>query len=56
MATQHAPARDLAELTVAGPDGEPRPAQPSDVTHLRWVLPALPAGGEGAVSFRARVR
>ena len=47
---------DLAELTVAGPDGEPRPAQPSDVTHLRWVLPALPAGGEGAVSFRARVR
>lgn len=47
---------ELAELTVPGPDGELRPAQPSDVTHLRWVLPALPAGGDGAVSFRARVR
>ena len=46
----------LADLTVAGPDGAPRAAEPADVTHLRWLLPALPAGGEGAVSFRARVR
>lgn len=47
---------DLAALTVPGPEGQPRAAEPADVTHLRWVLPALPAGGEGAVSFRARVR
>ena len=46
----------LADLTVPGPDGEPRPATAADVTHLRWLLPQLPAGAEGAVSFRARVK
>lgn len=47
---------DLAELSVPGPDGQPRAAEPADVTHLRWSLPALAAGSEGAVSFKARVR
>lgn len=47
---------DLAELTVPGPDGEPRPAQESDVTHLRWILPQLAPGTDGSVSFAARVR
>jgi uncharacterized repeat protein (TIGR01451 family) len=47
---------DLSDLTVPGPDGAPRPAQPADVTHLRWNLPELPAGSDGAVSFTARVR
>jgi hypothetical protein len=28
----------LAKLTVRGADGAPRPAQGSDVTHLRWKL------------------
>lgn len=46
----------LAELTVPGPDGEPRPATAEDVTHLRWIIPVLPAGADGAVSFTARVR
>src|SRR5688500_5723882 len=46
----------LAELSVPGPDGALRAATEADVTHLRWILPALPAGSEGAVSFRARVR
>ena len=46
----------LADLTVPGPDGEPRPATTADVTHLRWLLPELQAGAEGAVSFRARVK
>ena len=46
----------LADLTVAGVDGEPRPATPADVSHLRWIIPVLPAGGDGAVSFTARVR
>lgn len=47
---------DLEDLTVPGPDGQPRAAEPGDVTHLRWIVPALPAGSEGAVSFTARVR
>lgn len=46
----------LLDLTVPGPDGEPRPAQPADVTHLRWILPQLPPGADGAVSFAARVK
>ena len=46
----------LAALTVPGPDGQPRPATSADVTHLRWIVPLLPAGADGAVSFEARVR
>lgn len=46
----------LVELTVPGPDGDPRPAQPADVTHLRWILQELQPGTDGAVSFAARVR
>lgn len=47
---------DLEDLTVPGPDGESRAAEPADITHLRWIVPELPAGSEGAVSFTARVR
>jgi|SRR5690606_6140745 len=47
---------DLSEFTVPVPDADPRPAEPRDVTHLRWIVPELPPGGEGAVSFRARVK
>lgn len=47
---------DLSDLSVTGDDGEPRAAEARDVTHLRWMLPELPAGGTGAVSFKARVR
>lgn len=47
---------ELGELTVPGPDGEPRAAEPVDVTHLRWIVPVLAPGAEGAVSFKARVR
>lgn len=46
----------LAELTVTGEDGQSRPAQATDVTHLRWVLGTLPAGAEGTVSFVAQVK
>lgn len=46
----------LAELTVTGEDGQPRPAQAADVTHLRWVLGSLPAGAEGTVSYVAKVK
>ena len=47
---------NLADLTVPGPDGEPRPASETDVTHLRWIVPRLAAGAEGTVSFGARVK
>ena len=44
----------LAKLTVPGADGKPRPAQGSDVTHVRWKLGKPVAAGEtGSVSYRA---
>lgn len=46
----------LAALTVAGADGQARAAQSADVTHLRWVLAAIPPGSKGKVSFKARVK
>jgi len=46
----------LAELSVAGADGNPRPAQASDITNLRWDMGTLAPGASGAVSFRARVK
>jgi len=46
----------LAQLTVTGADGKPRPARTSDVTDLRWVIPSIAAGAKGKVSFRARVK
>jgi uncharacterized repeat protein (TIGR01451 family) len=44
----------LASLSVKDADGKPRPAQGSDVTHVRWQLrePVAP-GGQGSVSYRA---
>lgn len=46
----------LDRLTVNGPDGNPVPATPEQVTHLRWVIAAIPARGGGEVRFFARVR
>jgi len=44
----------LAKLMVPGADGKPRPAQGSDVTHVRWKLRTpVKAGEEGSVSYRA---
>jgi len=47
----------LPGLRVAAADGKSRPAQPADVTHLRWTLaqPVAP-GAEGSVSYRATLR
>ncbi len=44
----------LSRLKVAGAGGKSRPAQPADVTHLRWTLatPVEP-GKQGSVSYRA---
>jgi uncharacterized repeat protein (TIGR01451 family) len=47
----------LAALKVTGKDNKPRAAQASDVTDVRWVLAAaVPAGGEGKVTYRARLK
>lgn len=44
----------LASLSVKGADGKPRPAQGSDVTHVRWKLRApLKPGEQGTVGYRA---
>jgi uncharacterized repeat protein (TIGR01451 family) len=44
----------LAKLVVTGDDGKPRPAQGSDVTHVRWKLGTpVKAGEQGSVSYRA---
>lgn len=47
---------NLGDLTVAGEDGASRPAQPADITNLRWTVATLAPGGSGQVSFRARVK
>lgn len=47
----------LEKLSVANPKGGTRAAEGGDVTHVRWsVLGAVPAGKDGSVSYRARVR
>lgn len=46
----------LTSLTVAGADGARRPATASDVTHVRWVVPAIAPGASGEVTFHATVR
>ncbi|MFZ1741922.1 MAG: hypothetical protein WAT93_03660 [Pontixanthobacter sp.] len=47
---------DLASLQVMAEDGTVRPAQSSDVTHVRWTLARLLPGEEGQITFYAIVR
>jgi uncharacterized repeat protein (TIGR01451 family) len=47
----------LGTAKVKMPSGTLRPAQPSDVTHIRWVIKSpIPANGGGKVTFRAIVK
>ena len=46
----------LATLKVADGKGGLRPAAATDVTHVRWLLPTIAAGAEGAVQYHAIVR
>jgi len=47
----------LSSLTVVAADGTSRPAQVSDVTHIRWSLAQpVPSGGAGELSFRGVVK
>lgn len=43
-------------LTMIGADGRPRPAEPKDITHIRWLVTApLQSGETGQVEYRARL-
>jgi len=46
----------LAQLTVDEPQIGPRPAQVSDVTHIRWALARLAPGESGVLTYNAFVR
>ena len=44
------------QLKVKGADGALRPAQPADVTHIRWTLASIAPGASGLVKYRGMVR
>ena len=46
----------LATLSVPDGQGGHRPAQPGDITHVRWKVAVIAAGTGGAVQYRAVVR
>ena len=47
----------LDTLTVPLADGTRRPAQPADVTHIRWAFQKpIPAGATGKLIFRGVVK
>ena len=47
----------IEALSVPLSDGSRRPAQPADVTHVRWAFSKpIPAGGAGKLMFRGVVR
>ena len=46
----------LVALKVADGKGGTRPAQASDVTHVRWSIASIAPGASGTVSYHAIVR
>ena len=47
----------IGTLTVPLADGTRRPAQPADVTHIRWAFQKpIPAGATGKLMFRGVVK
>lgn len=46
----------LANLTVPLADGKTRPAQNTDITHLRWTIARVAPGETGTAAYRAVVR
>lgn len=47
----------LSALSVPMADGTRRPAQPADVTHVRWAFQKpIPVGGAGKLMFRGVVK
>lgn len=48
----------LLTYEIKGPDGKKirKKASPENYTNVRWVVPSVPPGGGGELSYRARVR
>lgn len=46
----------LAELAIVDAEGVRRAAGPSDITHVRWVLPQIAPGETGTLEFPVTVR
>ncbi len=48
----------LLTYMVTQPDGSvvTRVASPEEYTHIRWTIPEILPGAEGAVSFKARIK
>ncbi len=46
----------LADLKVADGNGGQRAAEATDVTHVRWIIPAIAPRQQGKVEFYAIVR
>ena len=46
----------IAAATVPDGKGGRRPAEASDVTHVRWVIPVIAPATGGSVSFHALVK
>lgn len=46
----------LSGRTVAAEDGTQRPAELSDVTHVRWIIPSIAPGESGEAIFFAQVK
>ena len=46
----------LAALTIKDAKGVARPAQATDVTHVRWTLATIAPGTEGAVAYHGIVK
>lgn len=44
------------EVTTADGKKEKRVASPEEYTDIRWVIPSLPAGEKGVVSFRVKTK
>ncbi len=47
---------NLGDLRVEGPEGQVRPAQPADITNLRWMIASLAPGAQGTIRYRVRVK
>ena len=46
----------LGALKVRDASGEPRAAQPTDVTNIRWTIAVIAPGTSGVVKYRGIVR
>jgi len=48
----------LLTYEIKGSDGKPvrKKASPEQYTNVRWIIPSVPPGGAGELSYRVRVR